>query len=61
MGEVVSDLLVQFGQALSTRPDIIPGILLEDLPPIDIIVISHNHYDHLDKKTLDQIPKKEIK
>lgn len=36
-----------------------PGILLEDLPPIDIIVISHNHYDHLDKKTLDQIPKKD--
>jgi L-ascorbate metabolism protein UlaG (beta-lactamase superfamily) len=29
-----------------------PGIAQVDLPPIDIIVVTHNHYDHLDLKTL---------
>jgi L-ascorbate metabolism protein UlaG (beta-lactamase superfamily) len=32
-----------------------PGIRLEDLPPIDVILISHNHYDHLDTETLTQL------
>lgn len=32
-----------------------PGIRLDDLPPIDVILISHNHYDHLDVDTLRQL------
>ncbi len=27
----------------------------EDMPPIDFLIITHNHYDHLDKKTLAQL------
>jgi L-ascorbate metabolism protein UlaG (beta-lactamase superfamily) len=32
-----------------------PGIRFEDLPKIDLIVISHNHYDHMDLPTLKRL------
>lgn len=32
-----------------------PGVTLEDLPKIDIILLSHNHYDHMDIPTLKKI------
>tara|TARA_B100001540_G_C15762650_1_gene622404 strand:- start:411 stop:1499 length:1089 start_codon:yes stop_codon:yes gene_type:complete len=35
-----------------------PGIKISDLPKINTILISHNHYDHLDIKTLIKIKNK---
>jgi N-acyl-phosphatidylethanolamine-hydrolysing phospholipase D len=32
-----------------------PGIRFEDLPSVHIVLISHNHYDHLDKVTIERL------
>lgn len=34
-----------------------PGVKIEDIPEIDIILISHDHYDHLDFPSLRQLIK----
>lgn len=40
---------VQFAGPKRAQP---PGVALADLPPIDVVLISHNHYDHLDQNAV---------
>jgi L-ascorbate metabolism protein UlaG (beta-lactamase superfamily) len=35
-----------------------PGIAFDALPPIDVVLVSHGHYDHLDLVTLSKLAAK---
>jgi L-ascorbate metabolism protein UlaG (beta-lactamase superfamily) len=35
-----------------------PAVRFEDLPPIAIVLLSHNHYDHCDLRTLRSLAKR---
>jgi L-ascorbate metabolism protein UlaG (beta-lactamase superfamily) len=37
-----------------------PPVALDDLPPLDAVIISHDHYDHLDKQTIKYFAGKDI-
>jgi L-ascorbate metabolism protein UlaG (beta-lactamase superfamily) len=47
---------VQFAGPKRHRP---PGIRFEDLPKIDVVLVSHNHYDHLDAATLRRLQERD--
>ncbi|MFY7992143.1 MAG: MBL fold metallo-hydrolase [Bacteriovoracaceae bacterium] len=35
-----------------------PGIVWEKMPKVDVVLISHNHYDHLDLETIKRLNEK---
>lgn len=39
-------------QFAGPRRWVAPGIAFDDLPPLDVVLQSHNHYDHLDDRTV---------
>ena len=55
---VWSDKVGPFGLIGPTRVAK-PGVAFDDLPPIDLVLVSHNHYDHLDKATLKRLWKRD--
>ena len=40
---------------LGPRRVVPPGVSFEDLPPIEIVLISHSHYDHMDVPTIRRL------
>ncbi len=46
--------------SMGPRRYVDPGISAENLPDIHVILISHNHYDHLDAKFLKSFPNKNV-
>jgi L-ascorbate metabolism protein UlaG (beta-lactamase superfamily) len=35
-----------------------PGLRFDDLPPISVVLLSHNHYDHCDVRTLERLERR---
>lgn len=42
---------IRFGPTRVTAP----GVAFDDLPRIDVVLVSHDHYDHMDRPTLRRL------
>jgi L-ascorbate metabolism protein UlaG (beta-lactamase superfamily) len=39
----------------TARRNVAPGVAFEDVPKLDVVTVSHSHYDHMDLPTLRRI------
>jgi L-ascorbate metabolism protein UlaG (beta-lactamase superfamily) len=51
---------VSFSTFFGPKRFFAPPLALEDLPPLDVVIVSHDHYDHLDSKTIKFFANKNI-
>lgn len=54
---VWSDRVGPFGNRVGPTRYLPPAIPWEKLPPVDIVILSHNHYDHMDRETIERLEK----
>ena len=47
-----------FGGLVGVRRYTPPGIAFDDLPRIDFVLVSHDHYDHLDEPTVRRLARR---
>jgi N-acyl-phosphatidylethanolamine-hydrolysing phospholipase D len=52
---VATDPIFSTRIAGTVKRTVPPGVALEDLPPLDVVTVTHNHMDHMDLPTLRRI------
>jgi N-acyl-phosphatidylethanolamine-hydrolysing phospholipase D len=38
-----------------------PGVPLEELPPVNFVLLSHDHYDHADRRTVERLAERGVR
>ncbi len=42
-------------QFIGPKRRVPPGVEFDRLPPVDVVILSHDHYDHLDARTISRL------